>query len=440
MKHIFCTLAVLYITVNACWAQTPARSDSALQNANLPNCVQYALTHQPVVQQSLIDEGITERTIQTKLADWYPQVNLNYNLQHNFQLPQVIFQGSPITSGVTNTSLLGASATQNIFNRDALLASRSAGDVRQQSRQTTVSNKIDVVVNVTKAFYQVLLAQKEIDVLAEDIIRLERSLKDAYSQYQGGIVDKTDYKRATISLNSSRAQYKAVTSAIKSSYANLKQQMGYPETLPLELNYDTTKMESDIYVDTTTGVNYTSRIEYQLLKTQQRLLDANVKYYKWGFIPTVSAFGSYNLNFYNNEFSKTYSQNYQNSWIGLQLSVPLFQGFKRVSQIKQAELQLKRTDWDLISLRSSVNAEYEQAISSYKGAYATYLALKENVQLASDVYDIIRLQYNSGIKTYLEVTTAETDLRSAQINFYTALFQVLSNKLDVQKALGTIQY
>src|SRR6202011_1023452 len=107
-----------------------ARPDSLLQQANLQNCVQYALKHQPLIQQSLIDEEITERTIKGKLADWFPQINFNYNLQHNFQLPTFIFQGNPAKSGVDNTSTGAFSLTQNIFNRDVLLASHSANDVR----------------------------------------------------------------------------------------------------------------------------------------------------------------------------------------------------------------------------------------------------------------------------------------------------------------------
>ena len=76
----------------------------------------------------------------------------------------------------------------------------------------------------------------------------------------------------------------------------------------------------------------------------------------------------------------------------------------------------------------------------YKGNLANYEALKENVQLASEVYNVIRLQYQQGIKTYLDVIIAESDLRSSQLNFYAALYQLLQSKIDVQKALGTLSW
>jgi outer membrane protein TolC len=75
----------------------------------------------------------------------------------------------------------------------------------------------------------------------------------------------------------------------------------------------------------------------------------------------------------------------------------------------------------------------------YKGNLANYSALKENVQLAIEVYNVIRLQYQQGIKTYLDVIVAESDLRTSQINLYTATYELLVSKIDLQKALGTLQ-
>jgi len=411
-----------------------------LHLADLSTCVQYALKHQPVIKESLIDEKITEETIKTKLADWYPQLNLNGNFQDNFQLTTAYFNGNYVASGTNFISGIGFSATQNIFNRDLLLANKTANDVRKNIRQITDSNKIGIAGDVSKAFYAVLLAQKQTDVLDEDIVRLNRSLKDAYNQYQGGIVDKTDYKRATISLNNAKAQRKQQQDQLTANYYFLKQLMGYPDSANLQLEYDSTKLETDAFIDTLQQINYDNRIEYKLLQTEKRLQEFNLKYYKWGFLPTISAFGTYNLDYLNSHFSKLYNQSFPNSYVGLQLAFPIFQGFKRMHQVKSAQLQINRIDYEFISLKSYITSQYAQALASYKGNLANYLALKDNVQLANDVYNVIRLQYQQGIKTYLDVIIAESDLRTSQLNYYTSLYQLLQSKIDVQKALGTIQY
>jgi len=441
MKKIFYVVFVsIGFSVLSLTAGAQKAPDTLLPTATLQACVQYALKHYPLVQQAMLDEQITDRQIKSKLADWYPQLGLNASYQNNFQLQSIAFNGTYVPSGTYNTSTIGLGLSQTLFNRDVLLAARTKGDVRLQIRQLTVSDKIDVAVNVGKAFYNVLLTQKQTEVLNDDILRLERNLKDTYNQYQGGLVDKTDYKRATISLNNSRAQRKTNEEALKANYSVLRQLMGYTGKDSLYLSYDSTQMEGDVLIDTTASVDYSKRIEYQQLMTQRRLQEADIKYNKWAYIPTLTAGAGYNLNYLNPRFSNLYTNNFPSSYAGVQLSFPIFQGTKRTQNIRIAELQLTRIDWDVINLQNAISTQYIQALAVYKSNLNNYYVLKENLNLARDVFNTIELQYRSGIKAYLELITAETDLRTAQSNYSDALFQVLSSKLDVQKALGTIQY
>ena len=444
MKYWVTLLALLAIYGTETFAQKT--TDSLAKQAHLTDCIQYALGHQPIVRQSVIDQEVAERTIQSALAAWYPQVTAGYNLLHYLKLPVSLFpdlttgEKRPVTIGVQNTSTASFSVTQSIFSRDLLLASQTQNAYRAQATQTTVSNKIDVVVNVSKAFYDLILTQRQVDILAEDITRLQRSLQDATNQYQSGIVDKTDPQRAKIALNNSLAQRKQYHDLVGAKIQTLKQLMGYPPNGQLQVTYDTLQLMNEVMLDTTLLVNPRNRIEYQLLQTQRQLLDANVRYNRWAYLPTVAAFGNYNFLYQNSSLGQLFSAVFPNSVIGLSVALPIFQGGRRIQQTKIAELQVQRLNWDLVALNSAVDAEYAQALSNYKGNLANYLALRENQQLAEDVYRIINLQYRSGIKTYLDVTIAEADLRTARLNVFNALYQVLISKLDVQRALGAIQF
>jgi outer membrane protein TolC len=444
MKTSFIVLLVLVSAFLSTGVLAQKNTDSLAKQAYLPDCIQYALTHQPVVRQSIIDQEIAERTVQSSLAAWYPQIAAGYNLQHFLKLPVTLIPNAsgervPTALGAKNTSTVSFSLNQSVFNRDLLLASQTADAYRLQAAQTTVNNKINVVVNVSKAFYDLILTQRQVDILTEDITRLQRSLQDATNQYQGGIVDKTDPQRARIALNNSMAQRKQYRDLVGSKYQTLKQLMGYPPNAQLTVTYDTLQLANEVVIDTLQLVNPQNRIEYKLLQTQGRLLNANVRYNRWAYLPTVSAFGNYNLLYQNNSFPQLYSQTFPNSLIGLAVALPIFQGGRRIQQLKISELQVQRLDWDLAALTSAVDAEYAQALATYKGNLANYLALRENQQLAEEVYRVINLQYRSGIKTYLDVTVAEADLRTARLNVFNALYQVLISKLDVQQALGAIQ-
>lgn len=413
---------------------------AVLTSAGLQDVVQYALKNQPSIQQSVIDERITESQIRSKLADWYPQINFNYNLQHNFILQTSIIGGNPVRFGVNNISAAQFLLNQQIFNKDVLLANRTKRDVQLQANQNTVYNKTDLTVNVSKAFYDVLATTQQIQVTTEDILRIERSLKDANNQYKAGITDKIDFKRATISLNNTKAAKKSNEELLKAKMQYLKTLMGYPLNQDFTIRYDSLQMEREILLDTLQNADFQTRIEYQLLNTQKRLLEANVLYNKWSYLPTVALNGAYNMNFQNNVFIDLYGRNYPNSFAAITLALPLYQGGKRKANLNVAEWQVRRVDLDIKNLQLNVNSEYTAAIANYKSSLANLLSQKENVDLAREVYDIIQLQYKSGIKTYLEVITSETDLRLARINYSNALYDVLASKIDVQKALGQLNF
>jgi outer membrane protein TolC len=414
--------------------------DSLLAQVTLHNAIDYAIIHQPVIQQSLLDQEIVESTIKTKLADMYPQLNFNYGLQHNFIIQTAVIGGNNVKLGVNNTSYGQFTLTQALFNKDLLLANKTRTDVRMQTKQNTSSNKIELATAVSKAWYDVLSTKQQINISGQNILRIEHSLKDAFNQYQSGVADKIDYKRATITLNNSKATQKSNEALLQAKLEYLKSLMGYPETQSLNIVYDSAQLEREIYIDTLQIPDYRARIEYRLLETQQKLLQYNVKYYQWSYLPTVNANGAYNLNYQNNQFGKIYNNNYPNSFAAITMGLPIFQGGKRKENVHIATMNLQRNELDMVNLKNKVYAGYAQALATYKINLQSYLALKENIQLAQEVYDVIQLQYRSGIKTYLEVITSETDLRTSQINYYTAIYQLLSSKIDVQKALGQINY
>lgn len=437
-KHPVIFLSILFFLNLSAKAQQ--KQDSLLTDATIEQCEQYALVHLPAINQSLIDEKIVNAEIKTRLADWYPQLGLDYTLQHYFQTPVTVINGTPTSTAQKNFSTIYFGVTQNIFNPDVLLASKTATNVRTQVKQFTTNNKIYVALNVSKAFYGVLLSQQQIDLVEQDIVRLQRSLKDAKSQYKAGIVDKTDYQRAQISLNNAMAEKKQYQETLQSRFSLLKLLMGYPQADTFHLIYDSVQLKNEIFFDTTQQVNFSNRIEYKILETQKSLLQSNLNYYKWSFIPSLSAYGNYNLTYANNDIGKLYSREFPSSYIGLSLSFPIFQGGKRTWQIRNANLQLDRLEYNFTSLRDSIQSEYTQALSTYKSYLSDYYTQQENLELATDVYNTINLQYKAGVKAYLEVIVAESDLRTTQINYLNALYNVLSSKLDVEKALGTLNY
>ena len=389
---------------------------------------------------------MAKETNAVNLAAWLPQANASGSLIHYLQLPStgsaVVNNGTTTSSSsrTTNTFVPQLAVTQAIFSPSLLYASKAAPLYIQQAKQVTDSTKIFLVSSITKSFYNVLLNLEQINVLKEDTTRLGKNVRDTYHQYIGGIVDETDYEEATITLNNSKAQLRQANENVVPEFAALKQLMGYPSNQQFNVSFDTTAMKQAIYLDTTQQLQYEKRIEFQQLNTAKNLQNELIHYYNFQWVPTVSAFFDYDLSFQNNNLGNLFGTSYPTSLIGLSVSVPIFTGFARLHNVKKAKLQGQILDWDLTDLRSQIYTQYTSALANYKSNLYNMKLLEHNVALAKRTYFVVTLQYKQGIVAYLNVITAESNLISSEISYLNALFQVLSNKVDLQKAMGTITY
>ncbi|MBB2147626.1 TolC family protein [Pedobacter gandavensis] len=414
----------------------------------LQQCIDYGLTHQPLLQQSVIKVTIAKINNAINLSDWWPKINATGNFTHYLQLPTSLSNNSSSGSsaviaqkvGVANTAVPGIGVTQAVFTPALMYATKTAPLYLEQAKQVTDSTKIELVAAVSKSFYALLLTLQQVNILKEDTLRLGRSLTDAYHQYVAGIVDETDYQQADISLNNSKAQLKQAYENIIPQYALLKQVMGYKPEAEFHIISDTLEMMKNIQVDTSKQLAYDRRIEFKQLQVSKALQQKTSNYYKWSFLPSVGATYNYNHEFESSSFSKLFNTAYPNSYVGLTISVPVFTGFFRTNNLKKSRLQEQILNLSQDNLKSAINVQYTTAMANYKGNLYNMEVLKKNVAMAKRVYFVVDLQYKQGIVPYLNMITAETNLITSELNYLNALFQVLSNKIDIEKAMGEISY
>jgi outer membrane protein TolC len=129
---------------------------------------------------------------------------------------------------------------------------------------------------------------------------------------------------------------------------------------------------------------------------------------------------------------------FPNSYAGVQLGLPIFTGFRRTQNLRRARLENNRLDEDVANTRNQINTEYATALANYKGYYMEYQLGKRNLEASKEVYNVINLQYREGIRAYIDLIVAQTTLRTSQLNYYTALFQLLGSKVDLLRAIGEL--
>jgi outer membrane protein TolC len=427
-------------------SQVKDTTNAGAPTLTIKQCIDYAMIHQPALNQAQINIEITKATNAIDLSTWLPQINASGDAIHYIQQSQysstTTSTGSSTTtrSGAINSFIPGVSVSQTLFNPSLLYASKTAPLLVKQSQQTVDSTKIYLVAAVNKAYYNVLLTLEQINVYREDTARLGRSMRDAYHQYKGGIVDETDYEEAAISQNNAIATLKQAVENVIPQYATLKGLMGYPPEQQFNVVFDTLQMMHDIHLDTTEQLKYEKRIEYQQVHTQQAIQNEQVNYYRWSWLPTLSAFYNYNLAFENSHLSDLLSASYPSQLVGISFSIPIFTGFARINSERRARLQREQLNWTETNLKSQIYTQYTTALAGYKSNYFNLTLLQKNVNMARRTYFVVDLQYKQGIVPYLNVITAQSNLISSEISYINAVFQTLSSKIDLEKAMGDITY
>ena len=440
----FLLFAVIVTFPVTSYPQIKARTDSS-QVFTLDQCIRYALQHQPRLNQSIVNTAITKATNAINLSGWLPQLDLAGSMVHYTQLPTTLVPnpvpgGAPIPThtGVANTAIPQLTASQTIFEPQLYYAAASAPLLTKESEQVTDSEKIFVVSTVSKSFYNLLLTLEEINVLKEDTARLARTIVDTHSQFVGGIVDETDYQQAVITLNNSKAQLRQEVENVVPEYAALKQLMGFPPEKNFHVTFDTAQMMREIYSDTTKPLVYENRIEYQQLQTERQLQHQQTVASELAYLPTVSVFYDYYYEYESPAASTLFKGAYPYSYFGLSFNFPIFTGLSRIESVQRSQLEEENVNWEEMNLKSQIYSEYTSALASYKSNLYNLRLLNDNKDRAQSVYRVVSLQYNQGIVAYLNLIVAESNLISAEIGYIDALFQLLSSKIDLEKARGEI--
>ncbi|SHN29651.1 Outer membrane protein TolC [Cyclobacterium lianum] len=414
---------------------------------DLEEAISLAFENQPLLQQLFNERAKTGYSIKSGKAAWLPQLNLDGSLNRYFQQPVAIFpdfdnpesgEFQEVRTGVPHNANLNFSLSQNLINNDLIRISEQAPDRKLAASQTVEDFKIQLVANLSRAFYEVFVAREQIRLAAEDIRRQSRQLEDAKLQLEAGLTDNIDVKRATITLQNTQSQLYQYQEEEKIKMAALRYWIGLDENIELKVQATARGLEEQLTPDTLRVFQPRERIEFRQLKSEEALQQAEINYQKRRYLPNLSAFYDYNFLFLSPVGSELFDQIYSFSLFGLQLNLPLFLGGRRKYDAKMAGLDLENIRLAQENLILQVSLEVQEALSAYKNSLFLLETQKSNRKLAEEIYETISLQYEQGIKNFLEVIQAETDLRTARINYLRSLFNATTARIELKKARGEL--
>jgi outer membrane protein TolC len=429
---------------------TTGNSDTAKMirhEFSVRQAVDYATKNNVEVKNALLNVQVQEQTNREITAAALPQVSATGSFVYNAKLPVSLvpaefFGGQPgefqkIAFGLKYNATAGVQLNQLLFDGQVFVGLQARETVLKfQQKNVEVTEEL-IRTNIYKIYYQLVASKQTIELLDANIERSEKLLKDTRIIQENGFAEKLDVDKVNVALTNLQTEKIKALNQIENGYMGLKLLMGMPahEQLVLTdtLSYD--QITNELLEPV--GFNYTQRKEYQYAELGIKLNEFNIKRYQLSRYPTLSLNGYYNKNAQRNEFNFID----QGPWfdvaaITLNLNVPIFTGFSTKSKIQKAKIELDKSINQREYLKISIDNDIQVARNNFRSAISTMDFQKKNMELAESVYQQTKKKYEAGIGSQTEINTAQADLKTAQTNYITSLYDAIIAKVDYLKATG----
>lgn len=425
-------------------AQEPAQ-------LSLEQAVEYAYDQSTEVKNARIRVLDAEEQIIERRSTGLPQLSGDVSFQRYLQVPkqplpeafvQFLEQLNPNGEVDREASFFLKNNFTAALNMDAMIFDgtyfqglRAARTFREYTERELRAVKRDVRNTVLDAYLPVLAAQENIAILGKNIRNMENLLYETTELYKEGFAEQLDVDRQQLSLNNLKVELENQERQKEVAMTRLKYSIGFPIDQPLELNEDLEQMVIEMEEsDLTEQVNPSARPEFLLAEKGVELNEINVKVNKAAYLPSLSGFAGYQQNYQGNTFKDGFWAPTAN--VGLRLSIPIFDGFYKKSQVERARLDLEEAQNQKRDLERAIRLEVKNARTNYLNARRELASQRSNLELAERIYETTQIKYREGVGSSVELTQAEQSLFQSQSNYINALYNVLAAKMDLEMALG----
>lgn len=424
---------------------------NAQSSYTLQGAIDYALANNANHLNAVVDEQLAEMKKKEIRGIGLPQIGASADMNNFLNIPTSVIPAVafnpmapadmyvPVRFGIQYNSSAGITVSQILFSSDYIVALQASKAYSELSQINVNRSRVETSVNVSKAYYNVLVSRERAKFLDLQIARIKKLKDDLDVMHQNGVVEKLDVDRVTLVYNNILSEKEKVSKLVELTEYLLKFQMGAAMSEKLVLN-DSLVLGDTNMINNGAKANYATRYEYNMLEMQLKLNELNWKRYKMSWMPTLVAFGTHSENAYRpkpNFFA--HEEWYPTTLIGLKMSIPIWDGGQTYYRKQAAKLEITKTQNTIKMMEGVIDLEIAASQTSFNNAVLTLRSQQANIKLAEEVYAVSKVKYEQGVGTINDVIDAETSLKESRINYFDALYQYHIAKIDFQKASGTIK-
>jgi outer membrane protein TolC len=402
------------------------------------------------VKNALLDLQIQQQKNKAITANALPTVAGNGTFTDYIDIPTTLvpaefFGGAPgtfaaVQFGTKYNANAGISLQQILFDGQVfvgLQARRTSIDYYQKKIEMTTET---IKANIYKIYYQLVVSKTQMDQIDANIDLTKKLAHDNKVMNQNGFVEKLELDKSDVQLANLETEKIKLQNTIDNGYLGLKILIGMPVQDSLILTEPITDDQiTSVSLDESV-YRYEDRKDYQGLLLASKLGEYNIKRYKMSYLPTLSLMGNYSKAAQRTKFDLFGKGDwFTTSYFGLNLSVPIFSGFAKDANVKQAQIEQKQTLNMIDNMKLSIDNDVAKARNDYRTAIATIANQRKNMQLAESVYNQTKKKYDAGLTNSTDLTQTQTQMRLAQSNYINALYGGIIARVDYLTASGQLK-
>ncbi len=417
---------------------------------SLNEAIDYAVKNQPAFQNYRVDQQIASAKGLEATSKYLPKLNGTFDLRDNLKLGQIVLKfPNPITGldeqrtiqqGTKYSSTAGVDLTQPIVDIAAISDMKYVKQQQQLSNVQLQQAMVDLKMSVSRTYYLALLNTERVKKAQKSVERNQKAYEDTKVRYDNQNALKSDMNRAYLNLSNAKYQLKVAQDSVKTAALSLAQVIGLPldsklelaDALPVDIKTETLPEYPDY------KFAEANRVELKAEGMQQQLNTLQLKKINYGYIPTLAGYGYIGGQGLDNDNVFRKDGWFWNSYIGLKLTLPIFDGLQKVSLANQQKLLITKNENNLRTLRNTVNYQLQSSLVNYANAASSLQLIKDNVALAEDVVKDVTVRYANAVATYQDVLDAENTLKETEFNYLQSLYAFLLAELDWKKANGKL--
>ena len=420
-----------------------AQTEQTTQNTltlTLDKALEIALDENPTIKVAA--EEIALKKVASKEA-WQillPEASLNGSLDHTIKAAEMKLNDMSFKMGQdgTNTANAGLSINLPLFAPAVYRAMSMTKTDIELAVEKSRASELDLINQVTKAYYQLMLAQDSYEVLQGSYKLAEDNFNVVNAKYQQGAVSEFDKISAEVQMRSIKPNVISAVNAVTLAKLQLKVLMGITADVDIKTDDNLTNYESMLFAnqlkeEDMSLENNTTMKQFEL---NMKLLEKNVKSLKTNFMPTLSMSFSYqyqslynpNINFFDYTWSNSSS-------LMFNLSIPLYRA-SNFTKVKSARIQMRQLDWNRIDTERKLNMQVVSYRNNMTASSEQVVSNKENVMQAEKAVQIAGKRYEVGKGTVLELNSSQVSLTQAQLTYNQSIYDYLVAKADLDQVLG----